>query len=122
MHCHDATARSGLKRTQMALLPWPSQARGVYAPGRAGPDERSDESMVQSWYSDANFVRQIRANELAERYGVDPVAIALAWVLCQPFPTFPLIGPRTVSETRSSVAALDVQLTPGEMKYLNLED
>lgn len=59
--------------------------------------------------------------ELAGKYHVDPVAIAWAWVLRQPFPTFPLIGPRTVAETRSSLAALAVPLTPREMKYLKLE-
>ena len=59
--------------------------------------------------------------KLVAKYHVDAVAIALAWVLRQPFPTFPLIGPRTVSETRSSLAALDVPLTPKEMKHLNLE-
>ncbi|MCY2931523.1 MAG: aldo/keto reductase [Planctomycetota bacterium] len=121
IHCHDAADRAWLKRTQMALLPWSSQARGFFVPGRARPDKRDDESLVQSWYSDANFTRQARAVELAAKYHVDPVAIALAWVLRQPFPTFPLIGPRTVSETRSSLAALDVPLTAKEMKYLNLE-
>ena len=91
-------------------------------PSRAQPDKREDASLVESWYSDENFQRQARAIELASKYGVDPISIALAWVLCQPFPTFPLIGPRQISETRSSLAALDVQLTPKEMKYLNLED
>lgn len=121
IHCHDAADRAWLKRSKMSLLPWSSQARGFFVTGRAQPDKRDDESMVHSWYSDANFMRQARAMDLAAKYKVDPVAIALAWVLCQPFPTFPLIGPRTVFETRSSMEALDVQLTAKEMKYLNLE-
>ena len=44
--------------------------------------------------------------------------IALAYVLNQPFPTFPLIGPRTIEETRTSFDALKVQLTPAEVKWL----
>ena len=51
-----------------------------------------------------------------------PINIALAYVLCQPFPTFALIGPRLLSETRTSFQALDVQLTLDELKWLNLED
>jgi len=42
-------------------------------------------------------------------------------VLNQPFQTFPLIGPRLPAETRSSMQALDVRLSPDELKYLNLE-
>lgn len=122
IHCHDASDRAWFKRSQMALLPWSSQARGFFVPDRAQPGKRDDVSLVESWYSDDNFKRQARAIELAAKYRVEPVAIALAWVLCQPFPTFPLIGPRQISETRSSMAALDVQLTPKEMKWLNLED
>jgi aryl-alcohol dehydrogenase-like predicted oxidoreductase len=42
-------------------------------------------------------------------------------VLRQPFPTFPLIGPRTLAETRTSLAALDIVLAPGELAWLNLD-
>jgi predicted dehydrogenase/aryl-alcohol dehydrogenase-like predicted oxidoreductase len=121
IHVHDAADRAWLKRTQTALLPWSSQARGFFVPARAQPGRLEDHSLVECWYSEDNFRRQARAIELASQYGVDPISIALAWVLCQPFPTFPLIGPRQLSEMRSSLAALDVQLKPKEMKYLNLE-
>jgi aryl-alcohol dehydrogenase-like predicted oxidoreductase len=59
---------------------------------------------------------------MAAERGVQPIAIALAWVLCQPFPTFPLIGPRTLSETRTSLSGLELKLTAGEVAWLNLED
>jgi predicted dehydrogenase/aryl-alcohol dehydrogenase-like predicted oxidoreductase len=121
LHVHSAEDRAWFKRTQTALLPWSSQARGFFVPSRAQPDKREDASLAESWYSEDNFKRQARAIELAGKYSVDPISIALAWVLCQPFPCFPLIGPRQISETRSSLAALDVSLTPKEMKYLNLE-
>lgn len=122
LHVHDAASRAWFKRTRMALLPWSSQARGFFVPERAHPDKRADFALVVSWYSDDNFKRQARAIETAKTRGVQPIVVALAWVLCQPFPTFPLIGPRTVQETRSSLAALDMQLTKKEMEYLNLEE
>ena len=40
------------------------------------------------------------------------INIAAAYMLAQPFPTFALIGPRTISETISSLASLAVTLTP----------
>jgi aryl-alcohol dehydrogenase-like predicted oxidoreductase len=42
-------------------------------------------------------------------------------VLNQPFPTFPLIGPRTADEIRSSLSALKIELSSDELKWLNLE-
>jgi aryl-alcohol dehydrogenase-like predicted oxidoreductase len=42
-------------------------------------------------------------------------------VLAQPFPTFALIGPRTIDETRTTMPALDFELTPEEIRWLNLE-
>ena len=122
IHVHDAESLRWLKKTQLALLPWSSQARGFFVPSRAHPDKIEDASLVKSWYSPENFRRQARAVELAARHGVEPINIALAWVLAQPFPTFPLIGPRTIAETRSCVKALEVQLTKKELAYLNLEE
>ncbi|MDA0578535.1 MAG: aldo/keto reductase [Verrucomicrobia bacterium] len=121
IHVHDAADRRWLKKTQLALLPWSSQARGFFVPSRAHPDKREDDSLVECWYSEENFKRQARAVEVAAKYGVEPINVALAWVLQQPFPTFPLIGPRQISETRSSMAGLAVTLTAKEMRYLNLE-
>jgi len=122
IHAHDSKSRKWFEDTQMPLLPWSSQARCFFLPELAHPDKQNDASLVRCWYSDNNFKRQARAVELAAKYGVEPINIALAWVLCQPFPVFPLIGPRTIAETRSSFRALTVKLTPDEMAYLNLED
>jgi aryl-alcohol dehydrogenase-like predicted oxidoreductase len=121
LHAHDAASRAFLKKTQIALLPWSSQARGFFVPSRARPDLRDDASLVSSWYSDDNFKRQARAIELAAKKQCETINVALAWVLHQPYPTFPLIGPRQISETRSCFEALKVKLSARECKYLNLE-
>ncbi len=116
----DPAGRAFFAKTQIPLMPWSSQARGFFT-DRARPDDRSDAELVRCWYADDNFQRQARAKELAAKYGVTPVTIAAAYVLCQPFPTFALIGPRQLSETRTSFEALKVQLSPQEVKWLNLE-
>jgi aryl-alcohol dehydrogenase-like predicted oxidoreductase len=101
-------------------MPWSSQARGFFT-GRAAPDDHSDPELVRCWYSPDNFERLARATQLATERNVPPIAVALAWVLRQPFPTFPLIGPRTLSETRTSLSALDLHLSPDEVAWLNLD-
>jgi len=116
----DPESRRWLKRSQLPLLAWSSQARGFFTP-RAGRDRRDDRELVRCWYSDDNFARRDRAVELAQAKGVSPINIAAAYVLHQAFPTFALIGPRQISETADSVGCLGVTLTPKEVAWLNLE-
>jgi len=116
----DPKSREWLTRRQLPLMPWSSQARGFFA-GRADPKDLSDRELVRCWYSEDNFRRLARAEELARKRGVLPIQIALAYVLCQPFPTLALIGPRTLAETRTSLPALDIALSADELRWLNLE-
>jgi aryl-alcohol dehydrogenase-like predicted oxidoreductase len=116
-HVTDPASREWLRTHELPLLPWSSQARGFFT-GRANPDDHSDPELVRCYYSDANFARLARAETLAEELGVPTTAIALAYVLHQPFPTFPLIGPRTLTETRGSLRALDVELTEEQVTWL----
>ena len=115
----DVDSRRWLTATQMTLLPWSSQARGFFV--RAKTDFLEDEELVRCWYSPDNFERLSRARELATERDVTPIQIALAYVLHQPFPTIPLIGPRSTAETASSFAGLEVRLSPTEVQWLNLE-
>jgi aryl-alcohol dehydrogenase-like predicted oxidoreductase len=117
----DAQSRAWLQDNQMPLMPWSSQARGFFT-GRAHPDDLSDPELVRCWYSEDNFKRLERVNQMARERNVLPISIALAYVLCQPFPTFPLIGPRQLSETRTSLPGLTLELTPADLRWLNLED
>ena len=48
--------------------------------------------------------------------------ISLAWVIQHPFPVYPLIGPRTLAEIRSTFRAFEVTLTDEEHRYLDLKD
>jgi predicted dehydrogenase/aryl-alcohol dehydrogenase-like predicted oxidoreductase len=116
----DAESRSWFAKTQMALFAWSSQARGFFV--RGNPEYTADGELVRCWYSEDNFRRLERVQELAQKRGVSPINIALAYVLNQPFPTYALIGPRALSETRTSLPGLDIELTADELRWLNLED
>ena len=73
---------------------------------------------MRCWYSEANFARRDRAVDLAGRLGKRPIHVALAYVLAQPFPVIPLIGPRNVAELEDNLSALEIRLTPDELKWL----
>jgi aryl-alcohol dehydrogenase-like predicted oxidoreductase len=115
----DLYSRAWLTSTRTPLLAWSSQARGFFA--RADRNRREDADLVRCWYSEPNFRRLDRARYLAAMRRVAPTAVALAYVLRQPFPTFALIGPRNVDELRCSLNALDVELTEDDLRWLNLE-
>jgi len=115
----DPESRKWLEDEQFVLMPWSSQARGFFL--RADPSFTDDEELTRCWYSDGNFQRLERAREIASRKGVQPIQVALAYVLNQPFPTFPLIGPRHICETASSLQGIDVQLSAEELAYLSLD-
>ncbi len=117
IHVSDKASREWLKKTQTVELSWSSQARGFFT-DRASPSDRSDADLARCWYSDDNFQRKARARDLAYRRTVPEIVIALAYVLRQPFPTFALIGPRTIAEMVQSMAALDVELSAEELDWL----
>jgi aryl-alcohol dehydrogenase-like predicted oxidoreductase len=118
IHSSDPASREWFTKHQIPLLSWSSQARGFFLDGRAAPGKRDDKELVRCWYSEANFARLERAKELARKKNVAAINIALAYVLHQPFPTYALIGPRTLSETRTSLPALDIDLTAADVNWL----
>lgn len=121
VHVSDPASRAWLELNNIPLFPWSSQARGFFA-GRASEEDTSDPDLVRCFYSPDNFRRLARVEELATKLDVPTIAVALAFLLHQKFPVFPLIGPRTLEETRTSMAALDITLTDEEVRWLDLSD
>jgi aryl-alcohol dehydrogenase-like predicted oxidoreductase len=116
-----AASRQWYTTQQFPLLAWSSQAQGFFG-GRYAPDDRSNAAMVQAWHSAENFERLERAKQLGQEKGVPANAIALAFVLCQPFPSFAIVGPRSLEQLTASVGALEIRLSPEELRWLNLDD
>ncbi len=117
----DPESRAWLTQSQTALFAWSSQARGFFTDRAHRDESKNDEEMNRCWVAEDNWRRRDRVLELAAKKNVLPINIALAYVLHQPFPTFPLIGPRTLAELRTSLPALDVDLSDHDVKWLNLE-
>lgn len=110
--------KAWLTSRQMPNFAWSSQGRGFFT-DRAGRDKQDNEELVRVWYSERNFGRRDRAVELAARLGKSPIHIALAYVLAQPFPSIPLIGPRTLDELDDSLRALDITLSQADLEWLD---
>ncbi|TNM67113.1 oxidoreductase [Streptomyces sp. NP160] len=120
VHATDPASRAWLEERQVPLLPWSSQARGFFA--RDDAEMRGDAELVRCYLSEDNLERKRRAQHLGERLGVPTTAVALAYVLAQRFPTFALIGPRSLAELRSSLEGLAVELTAEQVAWLDLRE
>jgi aryl-alcohol dehydrogenase-like predicted oxidoreductase len=112
---HSAPDRAWYARSGLPVFAWSTLARGWFG-------EPADEHVERIFGTSANRERRRRASVLASRTGVKAAQIALAWVLRQSFPTFAVIGPRTVSELEECVESLDIELSEADAAWLNLED
>jgi predicted dehydrogenase/aryl-alcohol dehydrogenase-like predicted oxidoreductase len=107
-----------LKESGTANFAWSSQARGFFVPER----DLEEPELKRCFVDEQNLERRRRCIELAERRGVEPVAVAAAWVLAQDFPSYALIGPRSLAEFRTTLPALSVELSADERAWLDLRD
>ncbi|TDF99639.1 aldo/keto reductase [Paenibacillus piri] len=113
----DAETLAWHEKTQLPLLSWSSQAGGFFT-GNFAPDKRDNAEMVRVYYSDANWERLRRAEELAKQKGVTPIQIALAYVLNQPFPSAALVGAQNKTEQESCLEGSQIKLSKEEVQWL----
>ena len=120
----------------VAVIPWSPLARGFLAGNRvrAGNKEgagdarahdgggtiraRTDDFAHSMYYQEEDFAVVERLTALAERRGLSPAQIALAWLLHKPGVTAPIIGASQMNHLEEAVAAVIVQLSPEEIVEL----
>ncbi|HEY0256914.1 MAG TPA: aldo/keto reductase [Candidatus Methylacidiphilales bacterium] len=69
-----------------------------------------------------NHQRRSRVAELAKKYQMGANEIAVAWMLNQPFPVFPILGTKNAKRLKETIAAEGLRLTPEEVKWLDVGD
>lgn len=68
---------------------------------------------------DESRTRWERIQTVSGRLGVNGNQLALAWMLHQALPVFPLIGPRTLEQLRESLTAAELRLDAATMAELD---
>ncbi|MAE64971.1 MAG: oxidoreductase [Phycisphaeraceae bacterium] len=112
LSANTSAYRQWLADEQLPLFCWSSTAHAFFTASTIHSGTRS------AYGSEANDARSARVRELAEKKAVDTVAVALRWVLQQPFPTFPLFGARRPRELWTALQAFDFELTEDECRWL----
>lgn len=106
------------QRSGWAVIPYTSQARGFFSKvaekGMAGLGERDQKAYANPTNTSRAAIVQRFANELQ----ATPAQIALAYLLCQPIVTVPVIGCRTLEHLQDSVRAADIVLSPVQIDQL----
>jgi len=95
---------------------------------RYNVDDRRSESLVDlceqeqmvflPWAPIQNLDRNRTVQQLAQRYGVSPRQIVLAWLLARSLSILPIPGTGSVSHLEDNVAAAAISLTPAEVASL----
>jgi 1-deoxyxylulose-5-phosphate synthase len=116
----DEVTRAWHRAQQLPLLAWSSLANGFMS-GKFKPGEAVDSDVAKVYYTDENFERLKRAQKLAAAKNATVAQIGLAFVLQQAFPVIALVGPTKVSNLDDALGALDIDLTAGELDYLDLK-
>jgi aryl-alcohol dehydrogenase-like predicted oxidoreductase len=107
----------------VGVIPWSPLARGLLAGNRTRGGQRhtvraGTDQFADTLYSEADFdvVEQLVA--VAQGRGLPPAQVALAWLMQRPGVTAPIIGATKLSHIDDAVAAVNVGLSPDEVKLL----
>ena len=108
----------------IGLIPWSPMARGFFAGNRhkQGGGEtvraQTDDFAGMLYYRPEDFTIADRAWEVAKAHDVTGSQVALAWILGKPYVTAPIIGASKLGHLDQSIAALEIRLSPEEIKHL----
>ena len=118
----DDTTRAWHLKTGLAMAAYSAQAKGYFGNenvawaegGFEGPPPRAEE-----YDAPDNRQRLQAAARLAREKGCTANQIALAWLLHQPFPVYPIVGTRNPGHIRESLEAESIELTEEDIRVLN---
>jgi aryl-alcohol dehydrogenase-like predicted oxidoreductase len=113
-----------LQDQKLGLLVWSPLAGGLLS-GKYSREQQKPEDSRRSAF-DFPLVDKERTwrildllRPVAEAHHTSVATVALAWILAKPFVTSVIIGAKRVDQLEQNLAAVDLQLTPEEIKQLD---
>jgi aryl-alcohol dehydrogenase-like predicted oxidoreductase len=111
----------------IGFVPYSPLGRGFLSGRFTSPDEldQADFRRHGPRFTGDNLAANLRlaakVAELAEDKGVTPAQLALAWVLAQGDDLVPIPGTKRRKYLEENAAAVDVELTPGDLERIDAE-
>jgi aryl-alcohol dehydrogenase (NADP+) len=106
----------------VGVIPWSPLARGrLTRPWDTQTARSETDEFGRSLYRDEDETVVDKVIALAERRGVAPAQVGLAWLLAQPAVTSPIVGVTSPQHLSDAIAAVDLELTDDEIAELGAD-
>lgn len=108
----------------VGIIPWSPLARGFLAGNRKElndtPTTRSgsDNYAQEMYFAPEDYDVLEQTKNMAQKHGVSPAQIALAWLLAKPGISAPIVGASKMHHLEEAVAALDIKLSDEDITLL----
>jgi aryl-alcohol dehydrogenase-like predicted oxidoreductase len=103
----------------VGVIPWSPLARGrLTRPWDTSTNRARSDAFGGSLYQDQDAAIVAKVLEIAERRGVTPAQVALAWVMAQPAVTSPIVGVTRPEHLEDAVKAVDLVLDEQDLEDL----
>jgi aryl-alcohol dehydrogenase-like predicted oxidoreductase len=103
----------------IAAFPYTTQANGYFRRLENGNLDKAPELVRSLFDSPENRERYERIKTIQLETGLSTGAIVLGYLLKQPFPVFPIIGPKKSADLLDSLEATNAELSPDNIAFLS---
>ncbi len=108
-------------RYGFAAFPYTPQANGYFRRLDNGSITKASDLVKGLFHHPQNENRYKRIKTIQVETGFSVAEIVLSYLLSQPFPVFPIVGPKKVADLEESIRAAEVTLTADQLEFLTAE-
>jgi aryl-alcohol dehydrogenase-like predicted oxidoreductase len=108
-------------RYGLTAFPYSSQANGYFRRLDTGSIAQASDLVKALFHHPPNENRYRRLKALQSETGFSVAEIVLGYLLGQPFPVFPIVGPKKVADLEESIRATEVNLTADHLAFLTAD-
>lgn len=119
---YEDALRAVAARENLAVFPYYSLANGFLTGKYRGRDDldKSPRGLRNISYLEGKGPRVLAAlDEVAAETGAALASVALAWTMAQPTITAPIASATSLEQANELIAAMTLELTPGQMQLLD---
>jgi aryl-alcohol dehydrogenase-like predicted oxidoreductase len=105
--------------TGIAAMPYTAQANGLFQRMFEGSLKQMNPDLRRPYPLAPNLERLQKIRQIMRESNLSLTQVVLGYLLSQPFPTIPIIGPRTIAQLEDSLSAAGVRLSGDQLGLLN---
>jgi aryl-alcohol dehydrogenase-like predicted oxidoreductase len=102
----------------LTMIPYSPQSRGFFTKLAAGGRAAMDDGLAALYHHDANLRKLPVIRRIAESHRASVNDVVLAYLLCQPHATIPIVGASRPEQVRESARACALSLAAAELDEL----